>query len=208
MTDVVDTVSGRHGLPRSEGRSLAFWGVVMLAVTEGMLFVNLLFSYYYLWSVSPEWPPAGVPLPALDWLIAVRTVALLSSSASVWRAERALARGDRRRVWVWTTVTVLLGAFFLATHVREFVGLPEDFLWSDNAYGSLYYTILNIHGAHVAAGLAIWGFVLLRLARGAFGPHDHTPYSTASIYWHVIDVLWVFVFGTVYVFPHLLAGAG
>lgn len=209
MTELVDTVSRRYRLQRSEGRSIAFWGIILLSLTEGVLFLVLLFSYYYLWSAAPEWPPAGVEPPKLfevsPWNVLFRSVLLLSSSLTIWLAERNLGRGDRRGVWIWTVATVALAAYFLAGHIHEFtVKVPAEFLWSDHAYGSLYYTILNFHGAHVAVGILIWLFVLVRLGRGAYGPDDETQFSTASIYWHFVDGVWVFVLTTLYVFPNLL----
>ena len=202
--DIVRNASRRYRLQRTEGRSIAYWGVILLSLTEGVLFLNLLYSYYYLWSISPEWPPGEVTPPSL-WFVTIRTVALLSSSLTILFAEKALKRGDRRRVVVWVVVTVLLAAFFLAGHIHEFTILPTEFLWSDHAYGSLYYTILNFHGAHVAVGILIWLFVLVRLGRGAYGPDDETQLSVASIYWHFVDAVWVVVFPTMYLLPNLLA---
>lgn len=203
--EVVEHVSRRYRLERTQGRSIAFWGVIMLSITEGMLFAVLLFSYFYLWARSPEWPQGGAELPALGF-VWVRTAILLGSSGTIWSAERALKRGDRRRVWWWTIATVAAAAFFLVTHVVEFVHLTEEFTWSDHAYGSLWWTILNVHGAHVLVGILIFGFVLVRLGRGAYGPHDHTQFETASIYWHFVDGIWVFVFTSLYLLPNWLAG--
>lgn len=204
MSDAVERTSGRYRLQRSQGRGIAFWGVIMLSITEGVLFLNLLYSYFHLWSISAEWPPGDLSPPALV-SISIRTVALLSSSLTIWLAERALARGDRRRLWGWTLATLALAGFFLAGHVYEFTILPAEFTWSDHAYGSLYYTILNFHGAHVAVGILIWLFVLVRLGRGAYGPTEETQFSTAAIYWHFVDAVWVFVFSTIYLFPNLVA---
>lgn len=202
MSEVVERASRRYRLQRTEGRSVAFWGVILLALTEGVLFVNLLYSYFYLWSISPAWPPGDVTPPSLGF-VSVRTVALLSSSLTIWLAERAIGRRRRRQVWIWTIVTVALASFFLAGHLVEFARLPTEFTWDDHAYGSLYYTILNFHGAHVAVGIVIWLFVLVRLGRGAYGPDDETQFSTAAIYWHVVDVIWVFVFPAMYLLPNL-----
>ena len=204
MNEVVEHASRRYRLQRTTGRPVAFWGVIMLSVTEGVLFVNLLFAYVYLWSIAAEWPPGDVQPPELAF-ISIRTVALLSSSLTIWFAERALERGHRRRVWTWTVVTVALASFFLAGHVHEFLKLPAEFTWHDHAYGSLYWTIVNFHGAHVLVGIVIWLFVLVRLGRGAYGPREQTQFSTASIYWHFVDVVWVFVFSTMYLVPNLLA---
>lgn len=208
MSDVVERASRRYRLQRAEGRSIAFWGVILLSVTEGVLFLNLLFSYVYLWSISTAWPPGDVTPPELGF-VSIRTVALLSSSLTIWFAERAIGRGQRRRVWAWTLVTVALAVFFLAGHLHEFlVKLPTEFTWNDHAYGSLYWTILNVHGAHVAVGILIWLFVLVRLGRGAYGPDEDTQFATAAIYWHFVDVVWVVVFPTMYLAPNLFAGGG
>lgn len=211
MSGAVERVSRRYRLQPTEGRSIAFWGVILLSLTEGVLFVVLLFSYYYLWSIAPEWPPAGVEPPKLfeasPWNVLLRTVVLLSSSLTIWFGERALRRGNRRGAIVWTTVTIAMAAYFLAGHLHEFlVKVPEEFLWSDHAYGSIYYTVLNFHGAHVVVGILIWAFILLRLGQGAYGPDDDTEFATSSIYWHFVDAIWVFVFTTMYVFPNLLPG--
>lgn len=207
MSEIIDHASRRYRLQRTEGRSLAFWGVIMLSLTEGVLFVNLLFSYYYLWSVSPDWPPAGVAPPEVT-TVAIRSVGLWASSLTIWFGERAMRRGDRRRVWTWTVVTILLAVAFMVGHVQEFMELPAEYTWSDHAYGSLVYTILNFHGAHVLVGIAIWLFILVRLGRGAYGPEDETQYSTAAIYWHFVDAVWLFVFPTIYLFPHVVAAGG
>ncbi len=206
MSDAVDAVTRGHGVPATRGRPIAFWGVVLLAVTESMLFVVLLVSWFYLWSRESQWPPAGVEPPELV-VSGIRSVVLLSTSATIWLAERGLRRGDRRAAWNWTVATVAGAGFFLATHVREFVWqVPREFLWSDHAYGSMYWTILNFHGAHVAVGIIIWVFMLVRLGRGAFGPDDTVPFETASIYWHAVDAIWVFVWTSMYLLPNLLGG--
>ena len=130
---------------------------------------------------------------------------LLSSSFTAWRGEKAVEHGRRVGAWAWTIGTLLLAGFFLGGHIHEMGKLPEEFLWSDNAYGSLYYTILNFHGTHVAVGMAIWAFLLLRMGRGAYGPKEMTQYKTASIYWHFVDAVWVFIFPTLYILPNVLA---
>ena len=205
MSDTAQRVSRRYRLQRSQGRPIAFWGVILLATTEAMMFANFIFSYFYLWSVSPTWPPGDITPPSL-WFVSIRSVALLSSSFTAWRAEKSLEHGRRAGTWAWTIGTILLAAFFLGGHIHEMGKLPSEFLWSDNAYGSLYYTILNFHGAHVAVGIAIWFFMLIRMGRGAYGPEDMTQFKTASIYWHFVDAVWVFLFPTLYILPNVLGG--
>lgn len=202
----VDVLTRRYRLQRTEGRSIAFWGVILLAGTEAVLFVVLLFAWFYTWARTPQWPPEGVTLPELGFS-AVRSVVLIATSGSAWLAERALHRGDRRAVWLWTLVTIVAAGFFLGTHIQEFVvKTPDEFLWSDHAYGSLWWTILNFHGAHVAVGILMWLFILVRLGRGAYGPDDAVEFETTSIYWHFVDGVWVFVYTCLYLLPNLLGG--
>lgn len=204
MSDHAEAVSRRYRLHRTQGRSIAFWGVILLAVTEAMLFAVLLFSWFYVWARADAWPPGGITPPELG-MSAFRTLVLLATSLTVWFAERALHRGRRGATSAWIVVTLLGSGYFLATHVHEFlVKIPEEFLWSDHAYGSLWWTILNFHGAHLAVGMLIWLFVLVRLGRGAYGPEDTTEFQTSAIYWHFVDVVWVFVYTSLYLLPNLL----
>lgn len=202
MSDHAEAVGRRYRLHRTQGRSLAYWGVILLALTEAVLFAVLLFSWFYVWARASAWPPGDVTAPELG-MSAFRTAVLLATSLSVWLAERSLHRGHRAAAIRWVVVTLLAAGYFLATHVHEFVAkIPHEFMWYDHAYGSLWWTILNFHGAHLAVGMIIWLFVLVRLARGAYGPGDMTEVQTSSIYWHFVDGVWVFVYTSLYLLPN------
>lgn len=185
------------------GRSTAWWGTILLIITEAVLFALLLTSYFYLWSNSGAWPQGEIEKPEL-LVSGIRTVLLLSSSVTIWLAERAL-RGDRRRgfaIWMW--VTVALTAVFLAGHVEETLRTLEHFTLSTNAYGSLWYTVLNFHAAHLIVGLLMISYVLIRFSRGAYDSAEHTPVSTVGLYWHFVDVIWVAVYTSLYILPHVM----
>jgi heme/copper-type cytochrome/quinol oxidase subunit 3 len=179
--------------------------VILLGTTESVLFAVLLVSYAYLWSIAPAWPPEGVPLPELV-PTSVRTVLLFASSATAWRAERALAAGDRRRTTVWLITTLTFAGIFLAGHAREMAVLPAEFTWADHAYGAIYYTILNVHALHLAVGLLALGFVAVRLGRGASGELEERQLSTVTLYWHLVDGVWAVVFPVLYLLPRLGGG--
>lgn len=195
-----DAAVARARLHRASGRPIAWWGVCFLVVTEGMLFGLLLFVYFYLWSIAETWPPAGVEDPEL-LKSGVRSVLLFATSGTVWLAERAFEGRRRPSAAVWLAVTIVLAGVFLAGHVEELFVLVEEFTWRDHAYGSIYYTIVNFHAAHLLAGLLLLGFVTVRLGRGAYAEGEVTQLRTASLYWHFVDVIWAVVYTSLYLAP-------
>ena len=200
----VDAVAGRFDVPTGQGRSLAWWGMVMTILTEGTLFAMLVFVYYYLYSRTPSWPLGEIRPPEL-LVVSIRTVLLLASSATMSAADRAIRRGRTGIASVSLVMTVLLGAVFMAGHAEEMLRLPEEFTWATNVYGSLFYVIVNFHGAHLLIGLLMLAFAYVALRRGRYTADSHEGLKVTGMYWHFIDVVWVFVFPTLYLVPHLLA---
>jgi cytochrome c oxidase subunit I len=169
----------------------ARWGMAMVIATEAMIFVILLSSYLYVMAQTKTWPPAGIEAPKLG-LITVFSVLLWASSAPVVVGERALERGDTARFRRALTLALVMGAAFVAYSLYEFGEL--HFGWRDNAYGSLYYTVVGLHLAHVCVGLVMNLYVQ---AKGRFA-------RVFGMYWHFVDAVWVFVFPTVFLTPHLV----
>lgn len=206
MSTAIDDVARRHHLARATGKPMAWWGVVVLSTTEAVLFGMLLFVYFYLWSIAGSWPPEGVSPPELT-VSAIRSVLLWSTSATVWLSERGLARGNRRATTGWLLATVVLAGVFMAGHVEETLKILGEFRWDDHAYGSAFYLITNVHAVHLSVGMIIFVFLLVRLARGAYGPGHERELSVAALYWHFVDAVWVVVYTSLYVLPNLL-GSG
>ena len=204
MSVTAETVQARLGVPAGRGRSLAWWGMTMAILTEGTLFALLLFVYFYLLSLAPEWPLGDIKRPEL-LTVSIRSVLLFASSATMSVADRAITRDRPGVTRAFLVVTFLLGASFLAGHVEEMLRLPSEFTWATNAYGSLFYVIVNFHGAHLTIGLLMLAFVYAALTRGRYSAKDHEGLRVAGMYWHFVDVVWLFVFPTLYLIPHLLA---
>lgn len=198
-----DVIQSRLGLPRGKGRSLAWWGVVTLVITEGTLFALLIFVYYYLYARAPKWPLGDIRPPEL-MVVSVRTALLLSSSATMSLADRAMRKGREGLTKAGLVLTVLLGTVFLVGHVEEMLRLPHEFTWATNAYGSLFYVIVNFHGAHLTVGLLFLAFSYIALSRGRYSASSHEGLKVTGIYWHFVDVVWVVVFPTLYLVPHFL----
>ena len=188
----------------SGSRSFAWWGMVLLIATEATLFSLLIASYFYLrFQSSPVWPPDDITAPELG-LPLVMTVILLSSSIPVHIAERAIRRGRQGVLRAGLATGFLLGVTFLVIQVVvEYPHVLDEFTPRTNSYGSLFFTITAFHGLHVLVGLGFSVWTQVRAWGGAFGPDRHVTVENFALYWHFVDVVWVFVLATIYVSPHL-----
>jgi len=182
---------------RSSGRSVGWWGTVGLIATEGMLFALLLFGNFYLRARSAEWPQGGIEDPELA-KSSVRTLVLLASTIPAVVAERAVKAGRRGQAIAGLTLTILMGTAFLLGHVDEYRTLHEQFRPSTNAYGSVFYTVTNLHALHVAVGLVILTFLLWRMLADHYRGGRIEPVENGILYWHFVDVVWVAVYTCLY----------
>jgi cytochrome c oxidase subunit 3 len=171
-------------------------GVQLGILSEVMLFGALFAAYFVVRSDSPSWPPTGdLERPEL-LLPGLNTLLLVSSSVTMQLAVWSAARGDGRQLR-WMGATLLLGGVFLVIQGYEFV--TNGFGLSDGVFGSTFYTLTGFHGAHVLAGLVLIGIVANRARRGFITPERHTAVEAVSYYWHFVDVVWLFLFSTLYV---------
>lgn len=184
-------------------RSFGWWGMVWLIATEATLFASLLASYFYLrFRSGPVWPPGDIALPALE-LPLIMSAVLLSSSIPVHIAERGIEKGDQGRLRWGLALGFLLGAAFLVMTLG--VEWPEklrEFTPSTNVYGSLFFTITGFHASHVLVGLCISLWTQVRAWQGAFDEQRHVTVQNFTMYWHFVDVVWIFVFSTLYLSPN------
>jgi cytochrome c oxidase subunit 3 len=184
----------------SEGkRAGGWWGLLALIVTEGALFGYLLFSYFYLASQTQQhWPPEG--LPPLG-IASLNTAILLASSVFVWAGERCIRRSQLQWSLASMALAILLGAGFVMIQFREWSHKSYDM--TTNLYDSLYFTITGFHLLHVIVGLAILFLLLLWTALGYFDDRRYAAVTIGGVYWHFVDVVWLFVFTTLYLTPYL-----
>ena len=201
MTDV----SQRFDLPvGSIGRHAnGWWGMMMLILTEGALFVYLLFAYYYTAvQHSPGWLPERLPNFKLSL---PDTIILILSSAVVWRGESLLKRGGSGGATaIYLAIGALMGIVFVAIQALEWAG--KQFTPFSGSYGSLYFTITGFHMLHVIAGVVILLTLSLWCVLGYFNRIRSAPVSIGAIYWHFVDAVWLVLFFTFYVTPRLGLG--
>ncbi|MGH2788334.1 MAG: cytochrome c oxidase subunit 3 [Actinomycetota bacterium] len=194
--------SGRLADHVAGSTSFGWWGMVWLIATEAMLFGALIASYFYLrFKSGVEWPPGDIAKPTLA-LPLVMTVILLSSSIPVHMAERAVKKGNQRTLRVGLAVGFVLGAAFLSLQSVEYAEKLREFSPTTNAYGSLFFTITGFHGLHVLIGLLFSLWTQTRAWRDAFDENRHVTVQNFTMYWHFVDVVWIFVLATIYLSPN------
>lgn len=188
--------------PHVESRGLGWWGMVFFIASESLLFANLLAGYLYLRVRAGTWPPPGGPqldrpVPfGNNYLILINTIILLSSSIPMIFAGRATRRGNMRNVPWLILGSIVLGAIFISLQGVEYA--TNGFGPSDGILGSTFYTITGFHGAHVMVGLIFLSINFFRALRGQFSKEKHFALQAGEMYWHFVDVVWIFVFSLVY----------
>ncbi|HTE85527.1 MAG TPA: cytochrome c oxidase subunit 3 [Dehalococcoidia bacterium] len=186
--------------PVSGSRAPAWWGMLCLIATEATLFVLLIFSYFYLRWGSPNWPPQGTPRPEFTVIIPA-TVLLLGSSAPVMWAETAIRRGRQNVLRLGLSVAWLMAAVFVILELWEWSHL--GFGPQSSQYASIFFTITGLHLAHVSIALLMSAYIQLRASRGHFDAQHFLAVENVALYWHFVDVVWIFVFATVYISPYV-----
>jgi heme/copper-type cytochrome/quinol oxidase subunit 3 len=192
-------VAPRTTIPRQVVTDRGSWAMGMFITTEAMLFVTLFFSYYYLGHAQPVWPAT----PPKYTLALIMLAVLLTSSVVLHMGERADRRGRAAIAKLWTAATVLLGAMFVGIQAFEYRDHLRELKPSSDAYGSIFYTITSFHAAHVLLGLCMLIYVLLLPEIGPARKPPHRALHNASMYWHFVDVVWIFIVALIYVAPNI-----
>ncbi|MCW2928537.1 MAG: coxC [Thermoleophilia bacterium] len=181
-------------------------GMLFFIGSEIALFGSFFMSYFFI-RVAGEadyssWAhQVGDVLPLS--VVTINSLILFSSSVTIHYAEISLLRGSRLGMKVWLALTILLGGTFLGIQIAEYAELVthERLGPSTSAYSSVFFSLTGIHGSHVLVGLILLTVMLVRTLRGHYGTDAsrHVGFRTMSIYWHFVDVIWIFVFGLIYV---------
>jgi heme/copper-type cytochrome/quinol oxidase subunit 3 len=166
--------------------------MAMLVASEAMLFGTFIGSYYYLRFTSLHWPPPGTPEPRV--VVPLVLVAVLSTTSLPMQLAAVAARGGR----LWATRALLLWALvvqcgYLAYEIHDYMHQLHRSTPQDNAYGSIYYTLLGADHAHVGVGIVLVVWLLWKLARG-LTMYRLNAVQAVAIYWHAVNVLtWIVI---------------
>jgi cytochrome c oxidase subunit III len=172
-------------------------GMVGLITGESAIFTIFVVAYlYYIGrDVSGPTPEQVLDLPIFN------TACLLSSSFSIWLAERAIERDSMRVFTLCWSVTVLLGAVFLTgTGIEWYKLIVHDHLTiATNLFGTTFYSLVGLHASHVVVGLLMMLVVLFFATTGQLRHKHAERVRVLAMYWHFVDAVWVVVFTVVYV---------
>ncbi|MCQ6560233.1 cytochrome o ubiquinol oxidase subunit III [Paenibacillus mendelii] len=177
-----------------ELRTFGFWIYLM---TDVILF-GTLFAAYIVLRGNTNGGPGPEELFQMGGII-TSTFILLTSSFTSGLAVLAMHKGNRQALMGWLSVTALLGATFIVLEVREFIHLVhEGATIGTSAFLSAFFTLVGTHGLHVSLGLVWMIALIIQLAKHGITPVTKRKVNVISLFWHFLDVIWIFVFTIVY----------
>jgi heme/copper-type cytochrome/quinol oxidase subunit 3 len=174
-------------------------GMWLFIVSDSITFGAVLFCYAYLRLASPDWP-TPFRLASIE-NATIMTFVLLSSSVTMVAAVEAAKAGRIAASVRWLSATMLGGVIFDVLHIREWLGLIHDGLrlyhndWGSSLFGGAFFTLTGLHMTHVTIGVIYLCIVAIGFRRGKFTSDD---VEISGLYWHFVDLVWMFIFPLVY----------
>nr|YP_010946497.1 cytochrome c oxidase subunit III [Diploptera punctata]WGO57215.1 cytochrome c oxidase subunit III [Diploptera punctata] len=177
------------------------WGMILFIISEVFFFISFFWAFFHS-SLSPTieigslWPPAGImPFNPLQ-IPLLNTAILLSSGVTVTWAHHGLLENNYNQSLQGLFLTVILGLYFTALQAFEYIEAP--FTIADSVYGSTFFMATGFHGLHVIIGTTFLLTCLLRHLFLHFSSHHHFGFEAAAWYWHFVDVVWLFLYISIY----------
>lgn len=188
-------------------------GMWLFLATEVLIFGGLFCAYVVYRNLHPE-----VFINAHHFLDksmgAINTIVLLFSSLTVALSIRAAQLNKQKELQLWLVVTILCAGAFLVVKYIEYshkfhVGLlPGPYFTAESPlipnpdqahiFFGIYFLMTGLHGIHVVIGMIVLSWCLYRSMKGEFGPHYYMPIELSGLYWHLVDLIWIFLFPLLY----------
>jgi cytochrome c oxidase subunit 3 len=192
------TYLGNHTLAVQRGLNL---GVALFIVSEALFFLAIFWAFFHS-ALSPtvelgaQWPPMGIEAINPFELPLLNTVILLSSGVTVTYAHHSLIQGNRAGVLYGLIATLVLAVVFTVFQGIEYS--VSSFTISDGAFGTCFYFGTGFHGLHVIIGTAFLAVGFWRILAYQSTDSHHLGFESAILYWHFVDVVWLFLFISIY----------
>jgi cytochrome c oxidase subunit 3 len=198
--DVIDeaTYSGDHSIAVQMGITSGF---ILFIVSEIMLFFGFFWAFFHS-SLSPsiligaEFPPVGLTVIPVYMFPLYNTCLLLLSGVTVTWLHKAIILGSYKESIDSFFLTIFLGLCFFVLQMFEYYESPFSF--NNSVYGCVFFMLTGLHGFHVFVGIVCLFLSFLRLIYNHFTTKHHNGLIFAIWYWHFVDVVWLFLFITVY----------
>jgi heme/copper-type cytochrome/quinol oxidase subunit 3 len=181
-------------------RTLMWWGTIAVMAIEGTVFAMAIVSYFYLRTRTVPWPPNAVP-PDLLWGT-VNTGIMLASLWPNQIVKHAAEHEQLRRARRWMIAALAFGVAFAAVRILEFGSLRVS--WDTNAYGSITWTVMGLHTAHLVTDLFDSVVLLVLLYTGPITGRRFADVSENCLYWYFVVVSWLPIYGLIYFAPRVL----
>lgn len=178
-------------------RKLAIW---LFLVSDAATFGAILYGYGYLRTASNDWPTPFKFNPSVVNVL-IMTAVLVTSSLTMLGATDSAKAGDKAKAGRFLWSTILLGVIFAGLHIREWFGLSDEGVrlfqnpWGSPLFGATFFSVTGLHLLHVIGGVVAVAVIARGYARGSLTA-GHV--ETVGLYWHFVDLVWMFVVPLVY----------
>jgi len=175
-------------------KKMAMW---LFIISDSATFAGCLVAYGFTRNATPNWPR---PFHSIT-NVAVMTFILLTSSLTMLIGVRSAQKGDKAGAFRWTLITAAFGILFAVLHIREWMGMIDEGAtlfhnpWGTPLFSSLFFSITGLHLLHVTGGVVALIAVALKYQGGRYGADD---LEVTGLYWHFVDLVWMFVVPLVY----------
>ena len=193
-----ESQSGEHTLFVQKGITLGF---LLFLISEIMLFISFFWAFFHS-SLAPSielgliWPPLGINQVNPWGIPQLGSIVLLSSGFVVTLSHHNLLLGKKKESIIYLQLTIILGMLFIFLQFTEYN--YGEFTITDSVYGSVFYMTTGLHAIHVIIGTFFLIVQLIRLSYDHFTLEHHLGYEFAIFYWHLVDIVWLFVFLSYY----------
>nr|YP_002970753.1 cytochrome c oxidase subunit III [Helotrephes sp. NKMT027]ACJ69565.1 cytochrome c oxidase subunit III [Helotrephes sp. NKMT027] len=192
------TFQGKHTLPVLNNLK---WGMILFIVSEIFFFISFFWGFFHS-SLSPTfevgmiWPPSGInPFNPMQ-IPLLNTMILLSSGITVTWSHHSLMTNNHSQTTQGLFFTIMLGIYFSALQALEYY--ESSFNISDSVYGSTFFMATGFHGLHVIIGTTFLTVCFMRHIMNHFSNKHHFGFEAAAWYWHFVDVVWLFLYISIY----------
>nr|ARH55111.1 cytochrome c oxidase subunit 3 [Niptus hololeucus] len=192
------TMQGHHTFPVTMGMR---WGMILFIISEILFFISFFWSFFHS-SLTPNiemgmnWPPKSInPFNPLQ-IPLLNTLILLSSGLSITWAHHSMMENNFKQTLQGLIITVILGIYFTLLQGYEYI--EASFTIADSAYGTTFFIATGFHGLHVIIGTTFLMICMIRHLMNHFSPIHHFGFEAAAWYWHFVDVVWLFLYISIY----------
>nr|YP_010541375.1 cytochrome c oxidase subunit III [Abscondita chinensis]UYG18641.1 cytochrome c oxidase subunit 3 [Abscondita chinensis]UYG49083.1 cytochrome c oxidase subunit 3 [Abscondita chinensis]UYG49096.1 cytochrome c oxidase subunit 3 [Abscondita chinensis]UYG49109.1 cytochrome c oxidase subunit 3 [Abscondita chinensis]UYG49174.1 cytochrome c oxidase subunit 3 [Abscondita chinensis] len=192
------TFQGLHTLKVVKGLR---WGMILFITSEVLFFMSFFWSFFHS-SLSPSieigmiWPPKSIiPFNPIQ-IPLLNTTILISSGVTVTWAHHSLMENNYKQAIYSLALTIFLGFYFSVLQAYEY--MESSFTIADSVYGSSFFMATGFHGIHVIIGTTFLAVCLFRQTKNHFSSNHHFGFEAAAWYWHFVDVVWLFLYISIY----------